>query len=125
MRLKFAGSCAVSLPDLVKAKAVAAMMSCQAFLDMLMEWGAKSELTNMAFERLLALIKQSAAARSPPVDRLCSSGLLAQMLADHIKRGRDDPRVDKVCKIRMSQPRLSASALAVLSLRQSTGLREP
>ena len=57
-------------------------------------WGAKTKMTNMHIERLLARLKVAGGSASPfPLERLCADGYLAEFIRCHIEVGGHDCRV--------------------------------
>ncbi len=73
-------------------KTAAALLACVEFRLAIAEWGRTSRITNMATERLLAMIKHAAPGHAPSIERMCSTGFLTQLIASHKKLGRSDPR---------------------------------
>jgi hypothetical protein len=61
------------------------------FARLMVVFGYSFKFCNMWCERLLALIRQSCDGDGVDIERVCASGLVAQLLADHRRRGRDDP----------------------------------
>jgi len=75
------------------------MFDCPAFRTALTEWGLASYVTNMPLERLLALIKAASPERAPLLERVCSAGLMCQLLAAHKAGGGADPGVHKAADL--------------------------
>ncbi len=75
------------------------LLQCPCLQRALCEWGLTSKVTNMACERLLALVKHASPERAPLVERVCAAGLLAQLLAEHARRQRPDPRVHRTSDV--------------------------
>jgi len=44
-------------------------------------------------ERCLALVRQAVGSQTVPAEKVAAAGLLAQIFSQHMKLGRDDPRV--------------------------------
>ena len=75
-------------------RAVEALLRCPAFPKLVKTWVAAFKFTNMWAERLLARFRRNCRMiGAPDIERLVATSLLCQMLSDHLKSGRDDPRV--------------------------------
>lgn len=73
------------------------MFTSKRFRCLLRSWARVCKISNMGLERLLASFKQGAPTSSkgqhPDVERFCAAGFMTQLLSDHRKRGRFDPKV--------------------------------
>eukprot|EP00959_Pyramimonas_sp_CCMP1952_P344357 7212373-Pyramimonas_sp.AAC.1 len=72
-----------------------AMMRDHTFWEAFRLWGHKARACNMHIERLLARIKCSVRGKAPRMERVSSSGYLAESLRLHRRSGGADPRHDK------------------------------
>lgn len=66
--------------------------------DGIVDWMRKTKTTNMSMERLLNTIFKSSPLKNSLIERLCASGLLTQVLHDHLMAGGRDPRCNKSAK---------------------------
>lgn len=63
------------------------------FKRMISAWCLTYKYTGMWCERLLARFRQASADhKDADCERMCSSGFLAQVFSEHMRRGREDPR---------------------------------
>ena len=56
-------------------------------------WATFGSLTDMTSERLLASYNQACRETAPEIERYAATGLLTQLLSEHRRLGRPDPRV--------------------------------
>ena len=77
---KFFGGCVRKMPD------------CPEFKQLIILWALHHQFTNMAMERLLALIAKWDAKERGCAERLSAASSVGQMLKEHASLGRDDPR---------------------------------
>lgn len=68
------------------------MFSNVAFRDLLVAVCFAYKFANMVCERMLALIRRACRGDDVDVERLCSTGFLAQVLSFHLARDGEDPR---------------------------------
>lgn len=67
------------------------MASSEDWQRLLTAWARSFKFTNMRCERLLALVRRACDCHEVDAERICSSGLLAQVLQEQRRLGRADP----------------------------------